>query len=60
MILDASKEMNSDFAGNHLLPIFDRFDSDYICYNYANNMWYTFNTVDNLVFNKQKNFSDLF
>jgi hypothetical protein len=60
MILEASKEMNSDFVGHNLLPIFDRFDNDYICYDYANNVWCMFNTVDDLTFNKQKNFSDLF
>lgn len=60
MIFEASKEANSDYISNHLLPIFDKLDNDYICYDYANNVWCMFNTVDGLTFNKQKNFSDLF
>lgn len=60
MILEATKEMKSDFIGNKLLPVFDSGDNDYICYDYANNIWCMFNTSDNSVFNKHENFSGLF
>ena len=60
MILEASEEMSCDFVAHHLLPVFDMFDNDYICYDYANNMWCMFNIVDELAFNEQKELLDLF
>lgn len=60
MILEASEEMGCDFINHKLLPVFDIFDNDYICYNYANDTWCMFNTVDDLAFNKDKDLLDLF
>jgi len=57
---EKSEEMNCDFIANKLLPVFDIFDNDYICYNYANDTWCMFNTVDDLIFNKDKDLLDLF
>lgn len=60
MILEASEDMDSDFISHRLLPIFDLFDNDYICYDITNDQWCMFNIVDDLTFNRQKNFLDLF
>jgi hypothetical protein len=60
MILEAKEEIKSNFIEKNLLPLFDSGDNDYICYDYANNIWCMFNTVNDSVFNKQENFSELF
>lgn len=60
MILEATEEMNSDFIGNHLIPLFDCGDNDYICYNYENGIWCMFNIVNDLVFNRNQTLLDLF
>jgi hypothetical protein len=59
MILEASEEMNSDFIGYKLLPLFDCGDNDYICYDFENNIWCMFNIVDDSIFNKHKGILDL-
>lgn len=60
MILEATKEMQSGFKENQMVPIFDLFDNDYVCYDYANNTWCVFNTVDNLTYNEHENLLELF
>jgi hypothetical protein len=59
MMLEVSSELNSGFTEINLLPIFDKYDNDYVCYDYINDLWCMFNTVNDLVFNKQKNILDL-
>ncbi len=59
MILVASEEMQSDFKGSHLVPIFDFFDNDYLCYDCANNSWCMYNTVDDHSYNKHGALSEL-
>jgi len=60
MILEATEEMNSDFIGNHLLPLFDYGDNDYICYGYSSQLWCMYNIVDDISFNEHEDILDLF
>jgi len=60
LILTASEEMQSDFVGKHLLPIFDLFDNDYVCFDYDKGRWCKFHTVGDYVFIGSDNLSDLF
>lgn len=59
MILEATEEMNSDFIGNHLLPLFDFGDNDYLCYDYSSRLWCMYNIVDDSLFNRHENILDL-
>ena len=59
MILDASLAMNTDFLKFNLLPIFDLYDNDYVCYDYTNGVWCQFNIVIDLLFNQNKSLKDL-
>lgn len=60
LVLTASEEMHSDFIGNHLLPIFDIHENDYVCYDFLKNTWCMFHTVGDYVFNGSDNLSELF
>lgn len=59
MILEASEEMQSDFKGSYLVPIFDFFDNDYLCYDYAKNTWCMYHTVSGQVYNGHENILEL-
>lgn len=59
MILKATEEMNSDFISNHVLPLFDLGDNDYLCYDYSDRLWCMYNIVDDSAFNKHKDILDL-
>ncbi|WKZ31090.1 MAG: hypothetical protein QY318_04610 [Candidatus Dojkabacteria bacterium] len=59
MILKATEEMNSDFIGNHVLPIFDCSDNDYLGYDYSSKLWCMYNIVDDVSFNEHEDILDL-
>jgi hypothetical protein len=55
MILEATEEMNSDFISNHVLPLFDCSDNDYLCYDYSSQIWCMYNIVNDRAFDKHEN-----
>ncbi len=59
MILEATIELKSDFISNHLLPLFDCGDNDYLCYDYSKGLWCMYNIVDDTAFNKHAEIIDL-
>lgn len=58
-ILDCSEDMQVDFSAIGLIPIFDIFDNDYICYQTKNNKWCIFNIVDEISFKKDSTLQEL-
>jgi len=59
-ILEASEDMEVDFASYQIIPIADVYDNDYIVYDAKNECWCMFNIVDEVKFGKEKNFIDCF
>lgn len=59
MILGATEEMRSDFIGNHLLPLFDCSDNDYLCYDYSGQCWCMHNIADDSTFNRHTDILEL-
>lgn len=58
-ILDSSNDMQIDFSSLNLVPVFDLFDNDYICYQTKNNKWCLFNIVDEISFKKDSSLHEL-
>ena len=53
------KDMKLKNFDSDLLPIFDFFDNDFICYQAKNKKWCIFNAVDEIVFKKDSLLEDL-
>jgi len=47
-ILDCNEDLQVDFSSVGLVPIFDIYDNDYICYQTKNGKWCVFNIVDSI------------
>jgi len=58
-IINANNELQVDFVNYGLIPVFDAFDNDYICYQINNNKWCMFNITDETVFKKDSFLQDL-
>lgn len=58
-IINANNELQVDFVNYGLIPVFDAFDNDYICYQINNSKWCMFNIVDEISFKKDSNLQDL-
>jgi hypothetical protein len=56
-VMNASAELSVDFAYNHLLPLFDTGDNDYIVFDTKEKCWYLFNIVDETKFKKASKLS---
>jgi len=59
-ILDATKELNVDFIGLQIIPIFDTGDNDYIVFDIENNSWCKFNIVDSVKYKHRSSLNDFF
>lgn len=58
-ILNAPEELSVDFVSHGLLPVFDAFDNDFICYQVKNGKWCMFNIVDEVSFKKDSTLAEL-
>jgi len=56
-ILNASEDLQVDFLGKSLLPVFDIGDNDFIIFDLSEDCWYLFNIVDEVKFKKAKSLS---
>lgn len=59
LILNADEELQVDFNKYGLIPVFDAYDNDYICYQIKNAKWSMFNIVDEIAFKKDSTLQDL-
>jgi hypothetical protein len=59
-IIEASKELQVDFIGLQLIPIFDTGDNDFIVFDIESNIWCKFNIVDSIKFKRKKALSEFF
>lgn len=50
-IIEAEKDLHTDFTKKHLLPLFDLGDNDFIVYQLSSNTWADFNITDEIMFN---------
>lgn len=58
-ILNSNEDLQVDFTSLGLIPIFDIFDNDYICYQVKNGSWCIFNIVDEVSFKKDSTLQEL-
>jgi len=58
-ILDCNEDLQVDFSSVGLVPIFDIYDNDYICYQTKNGKWCVFNIVDSISFKNDSTLQDL-
>lgn len=58
-IISANEDMQVDFDSYGLIPVFDIFDNDFICYQKENDKWCFFNIVDEIAFKKDKTLKEL-
>ena len=58
-ILDAMEDLQVNFVEYGIIPVFDAFDNDYICYQIENGKWCMFNIVDEISFKKNSTLKDL-
>lgn len=58
-ILNSDEDLQVDFTSLGLIPIFDIFDNDYICYQVKNGSWCIFNIVDEVSFKKDSTLQEL-
>lgn len=58
-IIDASEDMQVDFESFSLIPVFDIFDNDFICFQIKNGKWCVFNIVDEISFKTDKTLEEL-
>lgn len=59
LILNADEELQVNFNKYGLIPVFDAYDNDYICYQIKNAKWCMFNIVDEIAFKKDSTLQDL-
>lgn len=58
-ILDAIEDLQVNFIDYGLIPVFDAYDNDYICYQIENGKWCMFNIVDEVSFKKDSTLNEL-
>lgn len=58
-ILSAEKELGVEFKSKGIIPLFDCNDNDFIVYHYNDDTWSKFNIVDETIFKKADNLTDL-
>jgi hypothetical protein len=58
-VLDASADMQVDFIGKRLIPLYDVGDNDYIVFDISNQRWCRFNIVDEVAFSYSDRLSNL-
>lgn len=51
-ILEANEELQCDFISKHLIPIFDCYENDYLCYDFLNNIYVVYNVFEELTFDR--------
>ncbi len=59
-VLHAEEINDVPFRSKDLIPIVDLGNNDYIVYNTAQGSWYLYNTVDEILFDKEPSFENLF
>lgn len=47
-IIDAEQDLQVDFVKNHMIPLFDCFDNDFIVYRTDSHSWTMYNIVDQI------------
>ena len=55
IILNPEEELFCNIMDKNIIPIFDCYDNDYICYDFVNNNWCMFNSVDESIYDTNKN-----
>lgn len=58
-ILNADEDLQVDFVQYGLIPVFDVYDNDFICYQTKDGNWCKFNIVDEIRFQKDSRLEDL-
>lgn len=58
-IVDAEEDLHVAFKEKGIIPIADCGENDFIVYHFHDTIWSKFNIVDESVFKKKKNISDL-
>ena len=50
--LNATEDLEVDFVGKSILPLFDIGDNDFIVFDFSDDCWYLFNIVDEVSLRK--------
>jgi hypothetical protein len=53
-IIEANEDLEVDFIGQSLLPVFDMGDNDFVVFDFAENRWCLFNIVDEIKFKEEE------
>ena len=56
--LNATENLEVDFVGKSILPLFDIGDNDFIVFDFSEDCWYLFNIVDEIKFKKATSILD--
>lgn len=59
-VLNASEEFGYDFGMNHMLPILEGTENDFVVYQFNPQQWAKFNLTDEVDFKFRKNLADIF
>ena len=59
-ILNSDDEYGTEFVSEHIIPIFDLGDNDFLGFNYKENKWEIYNIVDKCVFDTKDNLLEFF
>ena len=60
LILEPEEDLFCDFKSMSLIPIFDCYDNNYLCYDYDNNQWCIFNSIDESPYDKNTDILKLY
>lgn len=58
-IVDAEKDLHVDFISKKIIPLADCGDNDFIVYHFEDDVWSKFNIVDETIFKKRNDLSEL-
>ena len=58
-ILNAEKELHVDFGNKQILPLIDCGENDFISYGTHEDIWFTYNIVEDVKFRVRDNLEDL-
>lgn len=58
-IIDAEKDLHVDFISKKIIPLADFGENDFIVYHFDDNIWSKFNIVDETMFKKRHDLSEL-